>query len=155
MRRTWQALAVIAAVGAVVLGAAAASHQRQIVDPAQGPEVHGIMREKLTHAQMILEAVVTSDWASLETHSRELSRLTADPRWNALTYPEYARYSAAFRRAVDDLHDAAVRRDLERSPNAYVAVTLRCVDCHRYLARMRITTNTTTGALGRTGVGPS
>jgi hypothetical protein len=105
--------------------------------PRQGPEVNAVMREKLQHAQKILEAVVTSDWVSLETHSRELERLTSDPRWAVLKYPEYARHSSEFIRAVQDLHRAAAQRDLEQAPKAYVAVTLQCVDCHRYLARAR------------------
>lgn len=96
------------------------------------------MREKLGHTQKILEAVVTSDWTSLESHSRDLERLIQDPRWTVLRYPEYARHSAAFARSVQDLRLAAVQRDLEKSPKAYIAVTLECVECHRYLARMRI-----------------
>lgn len=106
--------------------------------PAQGPDVKQVMREKLDHAQHILEAVVTSDWVALETQSRELERLTRDPRWIVLKYPEYARYSNAFVGAVQDLHRAAAQRDLERAPKAYVAVTMQCVECHRYLARARI-----------------
>ena len=96
------------------------------------------MREKLAHAQKLLEAVVTSDWVSLETHSRELERLTDDPRWMVLKFPEYARHSTAFVRTVQELHLAAVQRDLERTPKAYVAVVLQCVECHRYLARQRL-----------------
>jgi hypothetical protein len=106
--------------------------------PGQGPEVNNIMREKLGHAQKILEAVVTNDWVGLETHSRELERLTNDQRWTALKYPEYARHSTAFIKAVQALHLAAAQRDLENTPKAYVAVTLQCVECHRYLARARI-----------------
>jgi hypothetical protein len=105
---------------------------------SQGPELNAVMREKLGHAQKILEAVVTSDWISLETHSRELEQLTNDPRWMVLKYPEYARHSAAFVRAVQALHAAAAQRDLEKTPKAYVAMTLQCVECHRYLARARI-----------------
>ena len=78
MSKTWQAVVVFSAV----LGVAAA--------PAQGPQVGRVMREKLEHAQKILEAVVTSDWVGLETHSRELERLTNDPRWTVLRFPEYA-----------------------------------------------------------------
>lgn len=96
-----------------------------------------VMREKLGHTQKILEAVVTSDWVSLETHSRELERLTNDPRWMILNYPEYSRHSRAFVRSVQALHTAAAQRDLEKTPVAYVAVTLQCVECHRYLARQR------------------
>lgn len=105
---------------------------------AQGPELNNVMREKLQHAQKILEAVVTSDWASLETRSRDLEQLTNDPRWVVLKYPEYAKQSAGFRQAIRDLHTAAAQRDLENTPKAYVAMTLKCVECHRYLARARI-----------------
>ena len=106
--------------------------------PSQGPALNRVMRDKLVHAQKILEAVVTSDWVSLETHSRELERLTDDPRWMVLKFPEYARHSAAFIRTIQDLHRAAAQRDLEQAPKAYVAVTLQCVECHRYLARARL-----------------
>jgi len=126
MNRKWYIVIALSAF----LGLAASS--------SQGPEVNQVMREKLNHAQKILEAVVTSDWVSLETHSRELEQLTNDPRWMVLKYPEYARHSLAFVRAVQDLHRAAAQRDLEKTPQAYIAVTLRCVDCHRYLARLRI-----------------
>lgn len=104
----------------------------------QSPALKNVMREKLSHAQQVLEAVVVSDWAALQVHSRELQRLTEDSRWTALQYPEYARYSSAFRRSVKDLETAAAKRDLEDAPKAYVAMTLQCVDCHRYLARARM-----------------
>jgi len=106
--------------------------------PNQGPELTSVMREKLDHTQKILEAVVTSDWVSLETHTRELEELTNDPRWMVLRYSEYAQHSAAFVRAVHALHQAAVQRDIDKTPRAYVDVTLKCVECHRYLARERL-----------------
>jgi hypothetical protein len=105
---------------------------------SQGPEVATLMREKLVHAQKILEAVVTNNWFELETQSRELKQLTTDPRWTVFKYPEYASHSAAFVRAIEALHTAAAQRDLEKTPHAYVAVTLQCVECHRYLARARV-----------------
>lgn len=126
MYRKWH----IAVALSVCLGFAAS--------PAQGPGLNSVMREKLQHAQKILEAVVTSDWASLETTSRDLEQLTNDPRWVVLKYPEYARQSAAFSQTIRDLHTAAAQRDLEKTPQAYVAMTLQCVECHRYLARARI-----------------
>ena len=104
---------------------------------AQGPKLTAVMTEKLHHAQNIFEAVVTSDWAGLEKESAALEQLTADPRWTVLKYPEYARHSAAFLRAVQALRQAAADRDLDETPRAYVAVTLACIDCHRYLARVR------------------
>jgi hypothetical protein len=127
MNRRWSAAVVFAAV----FGLAASSI-------SQGPRLTTVMRAKLGHTQKILEAVVTSDWVGLETESRELERLTTDPGWTVLKYPEYARHSAGFVRAIQDLHRAAAQRDLEVAPKAYVAVTLQCVECHRYLARQRI-----------------
>jgi len=106
--------------------------------PGQGPALDRVMRQKLQHAQKILEAVVISDWVSLEANSRELERLTSDPSWTILRYPEYAQRSAAFTRAIRTLHTAAAQRDLEATPRAYIDVTLQCVECHRYLARTRI-----------------
>src|ERR1019366_10214972 len=90
MNRKWHIVVALSAL----LGLAASS--------SQGPEVNQVMREKLTHAQKILEAVVTSDWVSLETHSRELEQLTNDPRWMVLKYPEYARHSSAFVRRSEE-----------------------------------------------------
>lgn len=124
----WKRSAVLAV--AVVLSVAAA--------PKQGHEVNSVMREKLAHAQKILETVVTSDWPGLENEARDLERLTQDPRWTVLRYPEYATHGAAFARSVQELRRAAERRDLEEAPKAYAAVTLQCVACHRYLARARI-----------------
>ena len=128
MNRKWYVVVALSAV----LGFAASP------SASQGPELDAIMREKLVKAQKILEAVVTSDWVSLETNSRELLQLTNDPRWSVLRFPEYAQHSKLFIHAVEDLHRAAARRDLNEAPKAYVAVTLQCVDCHRYLARARM-----------------
>src|SRR5665213_3351949 len=125
MQSMWRSMALFGALAGLSAG------------PSQGPELNRVMREKLGHTQKILEAVVTSDWVSLETESRELEQLTNDPRWMVLKYPEYARHSSAFVRAIQDLHQAAAQRDLEKTPKAYIAVTLRCVECHRYLARER------------------
>ncbi len=126
MSRTWRATVMFFAVFSLAMSA------------TQGPEVNTVMREKLVRAQHILEAVVISDWVGLETNSRELERLTNDPRWTVFKYPEYARQSAGFREAIRTLHAAAAQRDLEETPKAYVALTLKCVECHRYLARARI-----------------
>jgi hypothetical protein len=104
----------------------------------QGLALDRVMHKKLATSQKMLEAVVTSDWISLEAESRELEALTSDPQWMVLKRPEYARYSDVFRTAVRTLHDAAAKRDLEATPQAYVALTISCVECHRYLARNRI-----------------
>jgi len=106
--------------------------------PAQTPDLGRLMRDKLDHTQKILEAMVTSDWATLEVQTRELEQITSDPRWMVLKYPEYARHSSEFVHAVQELRRVAALHDLEKTPKAFNAVTLQCVECHRYLARARV-----------------
>jgi hypothetical protein len=105
---------------------------------AQGPQLARVMREKLQHSQKILEAVVTSDWNGLETHSTALERLTASPGWTPLRYPEYGKYSATFVAALQDLRRVSGDRDSGKATEAYTTVVRRCVECHRYVARARI-----------------
>jgi hypothetical protein len=105
---------------------------------AQTTALNRLMRQKLEQSQGMLAAVVTSNWADLERRSEALIRITNDPAWMVLNSPEYARQSQAFLRATQDLVDAAKRRDLDAAPQAYVSLTLSCVQCHRYVARARI-----------------
>jgi len=105
---------------------------------AQGPALDRVMRKKLEVSQQILDAVVTNHWADLQARSRDLEDLTNAPAWTVLKSKEYAHYSDTFRAAVRVLRTAAARRDSEKTPQAYIAVTLSCVECHRYLARNRL-----------------
>ena len=105
---------------------------------AQTTALDRVMRLKLEQSQGILAAVVTSNWTELERRSEALVRLTNDPAWGVLKTPEYAKQSQAFQRAAQNLIDAAKRRDLDATPAAYAAMTLSCVQCHRYVARARI-----------------
>lgn len=105
---------------------------------AQTPALAAVMREKLGHSQRLLDAVVTSRWSALEEHAVALRKLTSRPAWAVLQSPEYARQTARFDRALDDLISAARRKDLDEAPMAFTAVTLSCVQCHRHVARMRL-----------------
>jgi hypothetical protein len=104
----------------------------------QSVQLKRVMHEKLTCAQGILEAVVTSNWTALDRQARALQQLTASPAWAVLASPEYVRYTEAFTRTAQNLVDAARDRDLEAAPLAYVSLTLTCVQCHRYVARARV-----------------
>jgi len=105
---------------------------------AQTPALKAVMRDKLTHSQQLLGAMVTSRWATLEQEGLALRKVTTRSAWTVLESPEYARHTDRFVRALDDLVDAARRRDLDETALAYTAVTLSCVQCHRHIARMRL-----------------
>lgn len=105
---------------------------------AQTVALNRVMRQKLEDAKGVLAAVVTSNWRELGLRSRALAKATEDPAWQVLGAPEYARQSEAFVRAANDLVAAAARRDSEGAPLAYVTLTMRCVQCHQYVARARL-----------------
>jgi hypothetical protein len=105
---------------------------------SQTVRLNQVMRRKLEHSQKILEAVVTSNWQLLDAQTKEMARVTRDPAWSVLQFPEYARQSAAFLRATDDLAEAARLPDLEGASLGFVALSTSCVACHSYMARSRI-----------------
>lgn len=106
--------------------------------PAQTPSTGRVMREKLTHSQTILEAIMTSNFASLQRASAQLEKATESPAWSVFKSPEYLRQSAAFVRATLDLGDAARARDLDAAAMHYMSLTLSCFQCHRYMKNSRM-----------------
>ena len=114
---------------------------------SQTVQLKQVMHQKLAESEKLLGALVTSNWPELGRRGRALEELTNAPAWQALKTPEYVRQSAAFVQAARDLVDAADRRDQEAAPVAYLSLTLSCVRCHQYVARMRIAGATTPGSL--------
>jgi len=97
-----------------------------------------LMREKLTHAQRLLEALTTSNYALLDQESTALMKITNELGWMALKTPEYRRQSDTFLRAAEDLQAAAKKRDLDGAAMNYVALTMSCYQCHRYIKDARL-----------------
>ena len=118
---------------ALCLLAVAASPSR-----AQTPATGRVMREKLAHAQKILEAIMTSNYSALEHESAALEQATRSPGWDVLKSPEYRRQSEAFMRATQALQEAAKAHDLDAAIMRYGSMTLACFDCHRYIKNSRI-----------------
>jgi hypothetical protein len=104
----------------------------------QTAETARVMREKLVHTQQVLGAIMVSDHKLLERESTALAQLTKEAGWQVLRSPEYARHSAEFTHAIQDLVDAARQQDLDTAAVAYAAMTMRCYQCHRYLKGARV-----------------
>jgi len=98
-----------------------------------------IMEEKLARSQRILEALMMSDFETLQRESEALSEVIDEPGWTVLKTPEYRRYSSAFLNGLTDLIATARERDLDASMLHYNSVTMTCYQCHRYLKNARIT----------------
>jgi len=105
---------------------------------AQTRQTKQVMRQKLTQSQQLLAALVTSNWASLASGSRELEALTRQPGWDVLREPEFNKQTLTFQRAIQALDDASKQRDQRMALTAYNGLVSACVECHNFVARSRI-----------------
>jgi hypothetical protein len=105
---------------------------------SQTVQTQQVMRDKLVRAERLLGDVVQSNWAQLDRDIAAIEALTREPGWAVMRMPEYSRGSEAFLRVLQDLKEAAARRDSQATPIAYVSLTLSCVRCHQDVARGRL-----------------
>ena len=105
---------------------------------AQTRQTKQVMRQKLAQSQQLLTALVTSNWASLASGSRDLEALTRQPGWDVLREPEFNKQTLAFQRAIQAVSDASKQRDQRTALTAYNGLVASCVECHNYFARARI-----------------
>ena len=127
MRRDVAVLLALVVVGLVV--------QRSTAQP-----LDTVMRQKLEHAQRVLAAIVVEDFTTVEAAATALGRLTEASGWSVLRSPEYVGHSADFLRATQALADAARQRSIDAAALEYVNVTLKCVQCHKYVRGARLAT---------------
>jgi len=120
------------AAGILILGTLFASSV-----PAQD-NVAVFMKAKLKHSQEVLKGLATEDFDLIAKNSQAMSLLCEDELWQVLQTPEYRERSAEFRRSVDAVTEAAKKKNLEGAALGYVDVTLKCVNCHKYVRKARM-----------------
>ena len=91
------------------------------------------MQAKLTHSEKTLEGLAKGDFELIAKHSQAISLLCEDELWAVLQTPEYLERSNEFRRNVNEITNAARKKNLEGATLAYVNATLNCVSCHKYV----------------------
>jgi hypothetical protein len=64
--------------------------------------------------------------------------LSMESGWNVIQTKEYTTQSRDFRRTCDLISEAAAEKDMSRAALGYVAMTVRCVECHTYMRKHRI-----------------
>ena len=99
----------------------------------QLPRLNELMRQKLDHAQQVLEAVVLGQYVSIERYAHELELLSEASTWSPMQTPEYLHYAADFREAARGLAQEARDRDIDGVSLAYMELTMTCVQCHKHV----------------------
>ena len=131
----WVTLAGVVAVG---LGVAVRPGSGERIAPLAGDgpqpdQVAIFMRAKLAHADHVLEGLAIEDYEMIERAAQELSLASLDSNWQVLQTEDYVRQSAEFRRSCDLLKKAAQDKNLDGATLAWMDVTLKCVQCHKYV----------------------
>lgn len=106
-----------------------------------GPEPNDVdefMTLKLEHAQDLLAALATEEFDDAAKHAQEISLLSQQATWQVLQTPEYNQHSAEFRRSADAISTAARDRNIDAASLAYVDMTMKCFNCHKYVRGTRL-----------------
>jgi hypothetical protein len=104
-----------------------------VCSPQQSNKVGDVMRVKLDHAKQILEGLTLEDYGLISKSAQSLSLLSLATNWEVLQTPEYLEQSKEFQRAADALSKAAEKKNIDAAALAYVDVTMKCVNCHKYV----------------------
>ncbi len=90
-----------------------------------------LMRQKLDHAQRLLEALSIGDFERIIAHSEELQRISLEARWSQPHSPAYAEYGEDFRSALERVVRGAENQNIDGAALNYVQMVLTCVQCHK------------------------
>ena len=91
------------------------------------------MRAKLGHAQLVLEGLALADYDLIARGAHDLALASQASSWQVLQTEDYARQSREFRRACESLRFAAKDKNLDGAALAWMEVTLKCIQCHKYV----------------------
>lgn len=91
------------------------------------------MRIKLVASNQVLEGLTIEDFALIEEGARSMHDLSGAERWKVHSDVMYAQFSSEFRRNTQDLIDAANKKNMDQAALKWIAATLNCIECHRYV----------------------
>jgi len=120
------------AVGALALCGPLVAAAAEPAGP-KADDVGPFMRAKLAHAQDILAGLALEDFPAIARGAQELALASQAASWQVLQTPEYARQCTDFRRSCETLKKAAKDGNLDGAALAWMDVTMKCVQCHKYV----------------------
>ena len=105
-------------------------------EPSVGDKPNDVsifMRAKLGHAQHVVEGLALADYDLIARGAHDLALASQASSWEVLQTEDYARQSREFRRACESLRSAAKDKNLDGAALAWMEVTLKCIQCHKYV----------------------
>ena len=128
-------LVPVACAVAILVGLASWFAGERVAGAAgeQPDQVAVFMRAKLGHSQNVLEGLALEDYDLIARGAHDLALASQASSWQVLQTEDYARQSVEFRRSCDSLRTAARAKNLDGAALAWMEVTMKCVQCHKYV----------------------
>jgi cytochrome c556 len=101
--------------------------------PTVDTNVKALMRDKLTAAHGLLDALALEDYKKMEHFASMLQDLSKATTWSKPESPDFQFYSKSFQNASAYVVEQAKAHNLEGVTVGYVRVTLECVQCHKFV----------------------
>ncbi|MEI8367026.1 MAG: hypothetical protein WCJ31_01235 [Planctomycetia bacterium] len=121
---------------AVVVPAVSMNRPPLAQEPTVGDKPNDVaifMRAKLGHTQHVMEGLALADYDLIARGAHDLALASQASSWQVLQTEDYARQSREFRRACESLRSAAKDKNLDGAALAWMEVTLKCIQCHKYV----------------------
>jgi hypothetical protein len=101
--------------------------------PTSPAKPMSLMRQKLEHAEKILEGLSVEDFELIAKHASALNELTMPQKPGQPDTMAYKTHLQVFRFATNELQRHAAEKNLDGTALANVQMTLSCVNCHKFL----------------------
>jgi cytochrome c556 len=108
-------------------------------DPDKPSKTAELMRKKLKHSQGVLEGVALNDFDKIADNADQLITISQKAEWVVVKTPQYEVFSNQFRKDAESLVKNTKAKNLDGAALDYVALTMTCVKCHKYVRETRMT----------------
>jgi cytochrome c553 len=111
------------------------------VQPSAGDaRLQTIMRTKLSNTQVLLKAIVTTDYGEIDRAAAALSRISEAEivSWQSPPRAEYTDQAMLFMTSVTEIRAAAKRHDIQAVGDEYSTLVSTCIRCHTYVRDARL-----------------
>ena len=105
-------------------------------------KVTTFMRQKLEASGEILEGLTTENADLIINGSKRLVEMSSAEKWQVQNDIMYRQFSGEFQRSATSLLEAAEKRNYDAAALKWIDVTMKCVDCHKFVRGTRLADNT-------------
>ena len=130
---------LFASVSLLLGGWIGSAHVKPVQDEEQKAEQiksesrKEFMRGKLVSNQQVVEGLSMKNFALVREGAQGVTALVKGQHWFVLDTPQYKEFTKDMESSANQLIRAADDKNIEAAALRYFDLTLRCIDCHRYL----------------------